>query len=92
LEPGVCASLARHLRTPPGPRLERTIAGDAAGYYVLSVRVYGLFTAVTPDETLDLYARRAEAELRKILGDERRWVDVPRVVEVELDTGEVSPN
>jgi hypothetical protein len=56
------------------------------------VRVYGLFTAVTPDETLDLYVRRAEAELRKILGDERRWVDVPRVVEVELDTGEVSPN
>jgi hypothetical protein len=58
------------------------------------VRIYALATTVTPDETLDLYLRRdeAEAELRKILGDEPDWIDVLSVVPIDLDERATSQN
>jgi hypothetical protein len=58
------------------------------------VRVYALVTTETPDETLDLYLRRqdAEAELRKILGDEPEWIDVLSVLPIELDDAATSVN
>jgi hypothetical protein len=45
-------------------------------------------------ETLDLFLTRkaAEAELREILEDEPDWKDVLRVVPIELDGRNVSPN
>jgi hypothetical protein len=47
-----------------------------------------------PGETLDLFLTQeaAEAELREILGDEPEWVNVLRVVPIELDERNVSAN
>lgn len=59
-----------------------------------AVRVYAVTSLQVPDETLDLFLSRedAEAELRKILKDEPTWKDVVRVVPIELDKRDVSPN
>lgn len=57
------------------------------------VQVYAL-TTQSLLETLDLFLTReaAEAELREILHDEPDWKDVLRVVPIELDERDVSPN
>jgi hypothetical protein len=46
------------------------------------------------DETLDLFLSReaAEVELREILEDEPEWVNVLRVVPIELDERDLSAN
>jgi hypothetical protein len=51
------------------------------------MRVYALASSHVPDETLDLFLTQeaAEAELREILEDEPEWVNVLRVVPIELD-------
>jgi hypothetical protein len=51
------------------------------------VHVYALTSSHVPDETLDLFLTEeaAEAELREILEDEPDWVNVLRVVPIELD-------
>jgi hypothetical protein len=58
------------------------------------VHVYALTSSQVPDETLDLFLTReaAEAELREILLDEPEWVNVLRVVPIELDERDVSAN
>jgi hypothetical protein len=56
------------------------------------MRVYALASSHVPDETLDLFLTQeaAEAELREILEDEPEWVNVLRVVPIELDGRNVS--
>jgi hypothetical protein len=56
------------------------------------VLVYALTSSHVPDETLDLFVTQeaAEAELREILEDEPEWVNVLRVVPIELDERDVS--
>jgi hypothetical protein len=56
--------------------------------------VYALTSSQSPRETLDLFLTQeaAEAELREILEDEPEWVNVLRVVPIELDERNVSPN
>jgi hypothetical protein len=58
------------------------------------MRVYALTSSHVPSETLDLFVTQeaAEAELREILEDEPEWVNVLRVVPIELDGRDVSPN
>ena len=58
------------------------------------MQVYALTSSHVPDETLDLFLTReaAEAELREILEDEPEWVNVLRVVPIELDGRNVSAN
>jgi hypothetical protein len=58
------------------------------------MKVYALTSSHVPDETLDLFLTQeaAEAELREILEDEPEWVNVLRVVPVELDGRDVSAN
>jgi hypothetical protein len=58
------------------------------------VHVYALTSSQVPDETLDLFLTReaAEAELREILLDEPEWVNVLRVVPIELDGRNLSAN
>jgi hypothetical protein len=58
------------------------------------MRVYALTSSQSVHEMLDLFLTReaAEAELREILDDEPEWNDVLRVVPVELDERNVSPN
>jgi hypothetical protein len=48
----------------------------------------------SPRETLDLFLSQeaAEAELAEILEDEPSWVDVLRVVPIEIDEQAVSEN
>jgi hypothetical protein len=50
------------------------------------VQVYALTSSQLLHETLDLFVTRdaAEAELREILEDEPEWVNVLRVVPIEL--------
>jgi hypothetical protein len=61
---------------------------------ILLVQVYALTSSQIPGEALDLFLKReaAEAELREILLDEPDWKDVLRVVPIELDGRDVSPN
>jgi hypothetical protein len=58
------------------------------------VLVYALTSAQIARETLDLFVTQeaAEAELREILEDEPEWVNVLRVVPIELDGRDVSLN
>jgi hypothetical protein len=58
------------------------------------MQVYALTSTRVAGETLDLFLTReaAEAELREILQDEPDWKDVLRVVPIELDGRNVSPN
>ena len=58
------------------------------------MHVYALTSSHVPDETLDLFLTReaAEAELREILEDEPEWVNVLRVVPIELDERDTSTN
>jgi hypothetical protein len=58
------------------------------------MQVYALTSTRLAGETLDLFLTReaAEAELREILQDEPDWKDVLRVVPIELDGRNVSPN
>ena len=57
-------------------------------------QVYALTSSQLLRETLDLFVTRdaAEAELREILEGEPQWVNVLRVVPIELDEREVSAN
>jgi hypothetical protein len=61
---------------------------------ILLVQVYALTSSQIPGETLDLFLTQeaAEAELREILEDEPEWVDVLRVVPIELDGRNLSVN
>lgn len=58
------------------------------------MQVYALTSSQLLHETLDLFLTReaAEAELREILEDEPEWVNVLRVVPIELDGRIVSAN
>jgi hypothetical protein len=58
------------------------------------VLVYALTSSHLHREALDLFLTReaAEAELREILEDEPEWVNVLRVVPIELDGRNVSAN
>jgi hypothetical protein len=58
------------------------------------VIIYALTSSQLRRETLDLFLTReaAEDELREILEDEPEWVDVLRVVPIELDGRNVSAN
>jgi hypothetical protein len=58
------------------------------------VQVYALTSSQLLHATLDLFLTReaAEAELREILLDEPDWRDVLRVVPIELDERDLSPN
>jgi len=58
------------------------------------MQVYALTSSRLASETLDLFLTReaAEAELHEILEDEPEWVNVLRVVPIELDGRELSVN
>ena len=58
------------------------------------MRFYALMSSRLPRETLELFLTEetAEAELREILEDEPEWVNVLRVVPIELDGREESAN
>jgi hypothetical protein len=58
------------------------------------VQVYALTSTQIAGETLDLFLtlEAAEAELREILEDEPEWVNVLRVVPIELDGRTLSAN
>ena len=58
------------------------------------MHVFALTSSQLSHETLDLFLTReaAEQELREILVDEPDWKDVLRVVPIELDERDVSPN
>jgi hypothetical protein len=58
------------------------------------MQVYALTSSQLLRETLDLFLTReaAEAELREILEDEPEWVNVLRVVPIELDGRNLSAN
>jgi hypothetical protein len=58
------------------------------------MQVYALTSSQLLDRTLDLFLTQeaAEAELREILRDEPEWVSVLRVVPIELDEQQISPN
>jgi hypothetical protein len=58
------------------------------------VQVYALASSQIPGETLDLFLTQeaAAAEPREILEDEPEWVNVLRVVPIELDGRNVSAN
>jgi hypothetical protein len=58
------------------------------------VQVFALTSSQLISETLDLFLTReaAEAELREIVEDEPEWVNVLRVVPIELDGRELSTN
>lgn len=57
------------------------------------IQVYALTSSHIPDETLDLFltGEAAETELQEILEDEPEWVNVVRVVPIELDARHTSP-
>jgi hypothetical protein len=58
------------------------------------MQVYALTSSRLVSETLNLFLTReaAEAELHEILEDEPEWVNVLRVVPIELDGRELSVN
>ena len=58
------------------------------------MQVYALTSSRLLRETLDLFLTQeaAEAELREILEDEPEWVNVLRVVPIELDGRNLSAN
>ena len=58
------------------------------------MQVYALTSTRLRHETLDLFLTRedAEAELEEILEDEPEWVNVLRVVPIELDGRNISAN
>jgi hypothetical protein len=53
------------------------------------LRVFALISHEVPDETLDLFVRREDAErvLRAAIRDEPEWVDVLRIEPIELSYG-----
>ena len=57
------------------------------------IQVYALTSSHIPDETLDLFltGKAPETELQAILEDEPEWVNVVRVVPIELDARHTSP-
>jgi hypothetical protein len=61
---------------------------------LVAMLVYALTSSQSPRETLDLFLTQeaAEAELEEILEDEPEWVNVLRVVPVELDGRTLSAN
>jgi hypothetical protein len=61
---------------------------------ILLVHVYALTSSQVAGETLNLFLTQeaAEAELREILEDEPEWVNVLRVVPIELDGRNLSAN
>jgi hypothetical protein len=68
--------------------------GVAVGGKILLMQVYALTSTKVAGETLDLFLTKeaAEAELQEILEDEPEWVNVLRMVPIELDETEVSAN
>ena len=58
------------------------------------MQVFALASSQSPRETLDLFPTQeaAEAELREILADEPEWVNVLRVVPIDLDGRNLSVN
>jgi hypothetical protein len=58
------------------------------------MQVYALTSSQLLHETLDLFLTReaAETELQEIFEDEPEWVNVLRVVPIELDGRNVSAN
>ena len=58
------------------------------------IQVYALTSSHIPDETLDLFltGEAAETELHEILEDEPAWVNVLRVVPIQLDEHRTSLN
>jgi hypothetical protein len=58
------------------------------------MRIYALVSSRISRQTLDLFVTReaAEAELREILEDEPGWVNVLRVLAIELDGRNLSAN
>lgn len=58
------------------------------------MEVYTLTSSQSPRETLDLFLslEAAEDELQEILEDEPQWVNVLRVVPIELDGRDLSAN
>ena len=58
------------------------------------MQVYALTSSRLVSETLNLFLTReaAEAELHEILEDEPEWVNVLRVVPIELDGRKLSVN
>ena len=58
------------------------------------MQVYALTSSRLVSETLNLFLTReaAEAELQEILVDEPEWVNVLRVVPIELDGRDLSAN
>jgi hypothetical protein len=58
------------------------------------MRAYALVTAESPEEAVDVFLRREDAEsaLAACLRDEPDWVDVVSVVPIELDERDVSAN
>jgi hypothetical protein len=61
---------------------------------ILPVQVFALTSTQIAGETLDLLLSReaAEDELREVLEDEPEWVNVLRVVPIELDERDLSAN
>jgi len=59
-----------------------------------AMRIYALVSSRISRQTLDLFVTReaAEAELREILEDEPGWVNVLRVLAIELDGRNLSAN
>ena len=68
-------------------------AGATVGK-ILLMQVYALTSTQIAGETLDLFLTQeaADAELREILEDEPEWVNVLRVVPIELDARNLSAN
>jgi hypothetical protein len=61
---------------------------------IFLMKVYALTSSQLPRETLDLFLTQeaAEAELLEILEDEPEWMNVLRVVPIELDERDLSAN
>jgi hypothetical protein len=87
-------SPATSWRAPLRPRPLRTIVEAAERHYGLTLLVYALITAESPEEAVDVFLRRedAEAALAGCLQDEPDWRDVLSIVPIELDGRDVSVN
>ena len=58
------------------------------------MEAYALISDWSPDEAIDVYLRRGDAEraLAAAIRDEPLWIEVLSVVPIELDERDVSPN
>ena len=85
-----------HGRVAAQPRCDTSVSivGRARVGRSHRMQVYALTSTRLRHETLDLFLTReaAEAELQEILEDEPEWVNVLRVVPIELDERELSAN